>query len=226
MIGEPEIEGEWATEAPARFADAAGPAGREGSLRAAPWRWALGGALVASAVFAGVLVVQERYGEAGPPIRYRHSEQLCSETPLKSVGAALGGLGGGTPGHGEGPALDWSSCAASGNREDQAFMSDARVMVELHKKTDPGPEFGLVPGMEAYAIPVTYEKVSGLGERALFIGVKHSPRLQVLDGGTVVTLTVGWWTKGAADPGDKVDEDAVKAAMVEDARALLTRLRK
>ncbi|MFH7593687.1 hypothetical protein WDV06_01095 [Streptomyces racemochromogenes] len=225
MISEPELEGEWAADVPAGPPDTAGPAGRSRSSQAAPWRWALGGAVLASAVFAAALVVQERFGETGPPIRYRHSEQLCTETPLKAVGTVLGGLGGGAPSHGEGPAVDWSSCFAGGNREDQAFMSDARVLVELHKKTDPGPEFGAVPEQEEYALPVAAERVPGLGERALFSGVAQAPRLQVLDGGTVVTLTVRWWTRGAADAGDRVDPDAVKAAMVEDMRALLTRLR-
>ncbi|RPF45817.1 hypothetical protein EDD96_2382 [Streptomyces sp. Ag109_G2-6] len=227
MISEPEIEGEWSSQQPEHSAadGAAAAAGPDRALRAAHWRWALGGALVACAVFAGGLVVQERYGESGPPIRYRHSEQLCAETPLKAVGAVLGGLGGGVPKHGETPALDWSSCFADGSKEGQPFMSNAQLMVELHKKTDPGPEFGVVPELALYAMPLATEQVSGLGERAFFSGAAQSPRLQVLDGGTVVTLTVAWWTRGAADAGDKVDEDAVKAAMVEDVRALLARLR-
>ncbi|MEU3406700.1 hypothetical protein ABZ766_22545 [Streptomyces sp. NPDC006670] len=225
MISEPEIEGGWSSQAPEQPADAAGPAGPGGPSRAAHWRWALGGALVASAVFAGALVVQERYGGSGPPIRYRHSEQLCTETPLKAVGAVLGGLDRGVPSHGEDAALDWSNCFANGNREDQAFVSYAQILVELHKKTDPAPEFAAVPVLDPYVLPLAAERVSGLGERAVLSGSLQAPRLQVLDGGAVFTLTVHWWGRGDGGKSD-LDGDAVKAAMVEDARALLTRLRK
>ncbi|MFF2195327.1 hypothetical protein [Streptomyces sp. NPDC058157] len=225
MIGEPEIEGGWSPQESGGSADATGPAGSERPLRAGHWRWALGGALVASAVFAGVLVVQERYGEAGPPIRYRHSEQLCTETPLKAVGTALGGLDRGVPSNGEDAALDWSNCFANGSREDQAFVSYAQVLVELHKKTDPAPEFAAVPVLDPYVMPLPAERVSGLGERAVLSGSLQAPRLQVLDGGAVFTLTVHWWGRGDSGKSD-LDGDAVKAAMVEDMRALLTRLRK
>ncbi|MFJ8160853.1 hypothetical protein ACIRBY_07960 [Streptomyces sp. NPDC096136] len=225
MIGEPELEGEWAPGAPAGTPDTAEPGGPGGSLRAAPWRWALGGAVAACAVFAGVLVAQERYAAAGPPIRHRHSEQLCTETPLKAVGAALGNLGVGMPSHGEGPALDWSYCFAAGSRDEQEFSHQAAVLVELHKKADPAPEFGTDPLPDPFGSPLStrVEEVSGLGERALFSGALHAPRLQVLDGGAVFTVTVRWWDR--KDGGSDVDGDAVKAAMVEDARALMARLR-
>lgn len=232
MIGEPELEGDWAAREPASFAaggaDTAAPAGCAGSSRAAPWRWALGGAVAASAVWGGALVVQERYGGAGPPIRYRHSEQLCAETPFKAVGTALGSLGVGMPSHGEGPALDWSYCFAAGSRGEQAFTHEAQVLVELHKKADPATEFGARPEVDPFAgsPPLAAEAVSGLGERAQFSGEAQAPRLQVLDGGTVVTLTVRWWSKGGPGAADEVDGDAVRAAMIEDARALLGRLRK
>ncbi|MEW1638249.1 hypothetical protein AB0469_29860 [Streptomyces sp. NPDC093801] len=225
MIGEPELEGAWAADVPAGTAGSAERDVPARSLRAAPWRWALGGAVAASAVFAGALVVQERYVVAGPPIRYRHSEQLCTETPLKAVGAALGSLGVGMPSHGEGPALDWSYCFAAGARGEQEFSHEAEVLVELHKKADPETEFGADPMLDPFgSSPSTEaERVSGLGERALFSGGVQAPRLQVLDGGAVFTVTVHWWGRrdgGASD----VDGDAVKAAMVEDARALMARL--
>ncbi|GAA0306810.1 hypothetical protein GCM10010302_51880 [Streptomyces polychromogenes] len=234
MIGEPELEGEWAAREPApaaartEDAPAAPASGPAGSLRAAPWRWALGGAVVASMVWAGALVVRERHADAGPPVRHRHSEQLCTETPFKAVGTALGSLGVGMPSHGEGPAVDWSYCFAAGSTGEQAFTHEAQVLVELHKKADPATEFGARPEVDPFAASpaVAAEKVSGLGERAQFSGEVQAPRLQVLDGGTVVTYTVRWWTKGSPGAADEVDGDAVKAAMAEDARALLARLRK
>ncbi|MFF4641132.1 hypothetical protein [Streptomyces sp. NPDC001389] len=227
MIGEPELEGEWASDTVADTPDTAEPGGRARSLRAAPWRWALGGAVAASAVFSGALVVQERYVVAGPPIRYWHSEQLCTETPLKAVGAALGNLGAGMPSHGEAPALDWSYCLAAGSRVGQDFSHQASVLVELHKKADPEPEFGADPVLDPFGSspPTEAERVSGLGERALFSGGVQAPRLQVLDGGAVFTVTVRWW--GRRDGGGSdVDGDAVRAAMAEDVRALMDRLRR
>ncbi|MEU8437410.1 hypothetical protein AB0F18_31825 [Streptomyces sp. NPDC029216] len=224
MIGEPELEGAWTDGRPAEFA-ADEPAERPPRARA-PWRWALGGAVTASVVWAGALVLQERYVEAGPPIRYRQSEQLCAETPLKSVAAATGEFGVGMPSHGESSALDWSFCYSTGGRGSNPFTHMAEVLVELHKKADPATEFGfhpeLNPDLRSPSVPV--EQVPGLGERAVFSGKAQAPRLQVLDGGAVFTLTVQWW-EGDGETRSGVDGDAVKTAMVEDVRALMARLR-
>ncbi|WP_405978904.1 hypothetical protein [Streptomyces sp. NBC_00158] len=226
MISEPELEGEWADASPAELAGPQErPGGREGRGRA-PWLWALGGAVLASAVWAGVLVAQERHAAAGPPIAYRHSEQLCTETPLKAVGAVTGNLGVGMPSHGESPALDWSHCFSTGGREDRPFTHDAQVQVELHKKTDPEAEFGHGPGinLNLRSPSVEPQLVPGLGERAVFTGEDSAPRLQVLDGGAVLTIRVEWWP-GEDGKGGDLDENAVKAAMIEDMRALMARLR-
>lgn len=225
MISEPELEGEWADASPAELAGPPErPGGREGSRRA-PWLWALGGAALASAVWAGALVVQERYDAAGPPIAYRHSEQLCGEVPLKAVGAALGGLGVGMPSHEENAALDWSQCYSLGGRDDRMPTHAALVLVELHRKTDPEAEFGTGPtfNLDLRRASLPPEQVSGLGERAVFLGEKDAPRLQVLDGGAVFTMRVDWWAGQDGEGGD-LDENAVKAAMIEDMRALMARL--
>ncbi|MFJ3878645.1 hypothetical protein ACIPW5_14415 [Streptomyces sp. NPDC090077] len=227
MISEPELEGDWA-EAPA--AELAGPPDRPGrgeGRRPARWLWALGGALAASAVWAGVLVVQERSAAAGPPVAYRHSEQLCGEVPLKAVGAALGGLGVGMPGHDEGAALDWSQCYSLGGRDDRMPTHEALVLVELHHKTDPEAEFGSGPALNLNLRrpSVPPEQVPGLGERAVFLGEVEAPLLQVLDGGAVFSMRVQWWAGQDGEGGD-LDENAVKAAMIEDMRALMDRLRR
>ncbi|RST06136.1 hypothetical protein EF910_10420 [Streptomyces sp. WAC07149] len=227
MISEPELDGNWAGASPAELAGPpARPGGREARGRA-PWLWALGGALLASAVWAGVLVVQERDAAAGPPLAYRHSEQLCGEVPLKAVGAAMGGLGVGMPSHGEGPALDWSHCFSIGGKEGSPLTYDAQVMVELHKKTDPEAEFGAGPDLNVNlrSASVVPEQVPGLGERAVFSGQEAGPRLQVLDGGAVFTIRIMWWS-GQDGKEPDVDETALKAAMVEDMRVLMDRLRR
>ncbi|MFF5702234.1 hypothetical protein ACFY7H_06995 [Streptomyces sp. NPDC012794] len=222
MISEPELGGEWADRPPAEFAE---PPERRESRPRARWPWALGGAALASAAWAGTLAVQERHSAAGPPVRYRHSEQLCAETPLKAVGAVAGDLGVGMPSHGESAALDWSHCFSVGGRGDEPFTHDARVLVELHRVTDPEAEFGWGPSLneDLRSPSVEREEVPGLGERAVFSGEESGPRLQVLDGGAVLTIRIRWWRTG--EEGTGLDVDAVKAAMAEDMRALMARLR-
>ncbi|MCX5194673.1 hypothetical protein OOK31_12325 [Streptomyces sp. NBC_00249] len=224
MISEPELEGEWATGRPAEDARPDAPTAPPRGRRA-PWVWALGGMVLASAVWAGTLAVRERSADAGPPIRYRHSEQLCTETPLKAVGAVAGGFGVGMPSHAESAALDWSYCFSTGGKGESPFTHEGQVLVELHKKADPEVEFGSGPDVNPYLrMPsVPAEQVPGLGERATFTGQQDKPRLQVLDGGAVFTMTVTWWGDVESEA---LDEDAVKSAMIEDMRALMARLRR
>lgn len=191
-----------------------------------PWRWALGGAVLASVVWAGVLVVQERSAGAGPPIRYRHAENLCDEAPLRMLSGVGGSIDGRTVKHGEGPVQDWSYCGVGMSGVDRMPGYENQVLVELHKKADPGPEFGAGPGLEpgTRLEGAEVEQVPGLGERALLTAQVGQVRLQVLDGGAVFTLSAHWFgvNGGAQDP----DDDAVKAAVIEDMRELMVRLRK
>ncbi|MFE2170657.1 hypothetical protein ACFXB3_37190, partial [Streptomyces sp. NPDC059447] len=112
MIGEPELDGEWSGGPPAEEARPEAPRGPAG--RRLPWLWALGGALVASAVWAGLPAVQDRFA-AAPRISYRHSEDLCKDAPLKVLDKLTGGLPHRQPGHAESPPLDWASCDFSGD---------------------------------------------------------------------------------------------------------------
>ncbi|MET9604671.1 hypothetical protein ABZZ17_06330 [Streptomyces sp. NPDC006512] len=240
MISEPELEGEWTSDRPAEVArppgagagdgagDGAGngagdgPDGGRGTGR--PWLWALGGAVLASAVWAGTLVAQDRFSN-GPPIAYRHAEDLCKEAPMKALGGVAGGFDDSRPAHGEGPALDWAYCGLSTRWDEGRVSYQAQLMVELHKKTDPGTEFGAGPGGDPDRSRelVEVQQVPGLGERALFYRHVDVPRLQVLDGGAVFTLSVATWRE-TDEP--EPDEDAVTAAMIEDVRALMARLKK
>ncbi|MFD9722456.1 hypothetical protein [Streptomyces sp. NPDC059072] len=227
MIGEPELDGEWSGGPPAEEARPEAPRGPAG--RRLPWLWALGGALVASAVWAGVLAAQDRFSGA-PRISYRHSEDLCKDAPLKVLDELTGGLAHRQPGHAESPSLDWAGCDFSGDwfaAQEPGTKLDyyGRVQVDLHRKTDPGPEFGAGLGRDPYIGPEIdpVEAVPGLGERAMVHDHMYATRLQVLDGGAVFTLTVQWHggerTAGA-------DKDAVAAAAIEDMRALMKALKK
>ncbi|MFD8288977.1 hypothetical protein ACFV2B_12280 [Streptomyces lavendulae] len=229
MISEPELVGEWSAGRPAEEAgpDPAPPPPSRGGGRT-PWWWALGGAALASVVWAGALAVQERSAEAGPPIRYRHAQNLCDEAPLKMLGALGGSIDGRRPKHGESPAQDWAYCSIGTSGGDGRPAYEHQIVVELHKKLDPEPEFGAGPGLEPGMRPLSaeVEQVPGLGERALMSTAVGWPQLQVLDGGAVFTLTSRWYAVDGPDSAQEPDEDAVKAAMIEDMRVLMARLRR
>ncbi|MFD7263883.1 hypothetical protein [Streptomyces sp. NPDC059874] len=226
MIGEPELDGEWRGAGhPAEEAVAPEPLPR----RPRPWLWALGGAVVASAVWAGVPAAQDRFTTA-PRISYRHSEDLCREAPLAMLAKVTGPLAQREPRHAESPALDWATCEFngewSGPREpDGKLAYYGQVQVELHKKSDPGPEFGAGLDRDLLLGPEIDEvaEIPELGERALLHGYMRASRLQVLDGGVVLTITVNWMgDEGGAD----ADTDALASAAIEDMRALLVALKK
>ncbi|MGR4881861.1 hypothetical protein ACIPUC_21050 [Streptomyces sp. LARHCF249] len=221
MISEPELDGEWESERPA---EEVRPVAARGPGAARPWLWALGGAVLASAVWAGTLSLQDRFFDA-PRIAYRHSEDLCAQAPLKVIGGMAGEFEEGLPRHSKSPALDWSYCSYNTLRTTGRASYYGQVLVELHKKTDPAPEFGNGPGLHGVmeVQPVNVQKVPGLGEQALVSGLVRSPQLQVLDGGAVFTITVQWWGE---DGDDETDVDALKAAMIEDMRTLMAAVKK
>lgn len=237
MISEPELDGEWGPERPAAASEADA---EQGPLRRPPgrrWGWALGGAVLASAVWAGALTAQDRFTASGPPVAYRHAENLCAEGKPATLGSMAGGLAAGPSRQGRSPALDWSYCGYHSERtEGRASFYDVQVLVELHRRTDPGTEFGSGPVLGTFldVESADREEIPGLGERALVTGEGGAPRLQVLDGGAVFTLTVHRWREGAdgeaggggADDGEEADGDALRAAMAEDLRELMARLKK
>ncbi|MEW2413775.1 hypothetical protein AB0953_08630 [Streptomyces sp. NPDC046866] len=228
MISEPELEGEWEQD---RAQEPARPDPPEAAVRGqrAPWLWGLAGVVLASAVWTTVPALQER-SSAAPRIEYRHTENLCKDARLNTLLKVTAPSMSDHPTHRESPALDWSHCEYFTEWVEGGTSYQMQTMVELHKKTDPQAEFGTGPGsfMDALQAPADVEQVPGLGEKALmtthFAGAGAGPRLQVLDGGAVFTLSVGWLgdTDGAPQP----DEDAVKTAMIEDMRVLMGRLRK
>ncbi|MET9466858.1 hypothetical protein ABZY44_19035 [Streptomyces sp. NPDC006544] len=236
MIGEPEIDGGW---------DGAGPAGEAVKARPdavrerarvrgprAPWLWALGGMAVASAAWAGALAVQDRLAGA-PRIDYRHSADLCRETGFTTLGQAVGRpFETSETSQGVDRAQDWAYCRSGMRYEKGSVLYGARMLVELHKERDPAAEFASGPGSDAGIRLDLGERreVPGLGDRALldrYYG-RSGERLMVLDGGAVLTLTVEWYQPEAdetdADAG--VDGDAIEAAMIEDMRSLMAKLRR
>ncbi|MEU7554248.1 hypothetical protein AB0B01_18255 [Streptomyces sp. NPDC044571] len=224
MISEPELAGEWDE---GRLPEEARPDTVPDRVRGprGAWWWALGGAVLASAVWAGVLAAQDRYADA-PRIAYRHGDDLC-EMPLTALSRTTVQLTGSSARQGEHPVLDWSYCGYHTPYVEGALSYQAEVAVQLHKKADPRTEFGASPAGGAGIVEmadsgVAAEQVPGLGERALMNRRTQGLRLQVLDGGAVFTLGVEWFGE---DADSSPDVDAVQAAMIEDMRALMTALR-
>ncbi|MFD5142900.1 hypothetical protein [Streptomyces sp. NPDC058401] len=243
MIGEPEIDGDWHTASgPEGTAEGAAEAlpGAPGPGRVRrgrpPWLWALGGVLAASAVWAGTLAVQDRVPDV-PRLGYRHSPDLCKEFELKTVAQTAGrGFEGGRSGEGVHLAQDWAYCTISTPYQDGTMMYGAELLVELHKKGDPAPDFATGPGTapENRLDLDERQEVQGLGDRAVLDRqyAHDGTRLMVLDGGAVFTLTMQWFQvrEAAAVDGNippaTIDENAMHAAMIEDMRALMAKLKR
>ncbi|MFJ3959807.1 hypothetical protein [Streptomyces sp. NPDC090036] len=246
MITDPELDEEWKTESlePARSGrsgrPAEQPAARERAATGAgprPWLWALGGALVASALWAGGLYA---YGHrlAEPEVHYRVVDDLCAPFAAPVLGELMGGLTETAPqAGGRHPALDWAACSRSRDRANASAGSvDVRAMVELHRKTDPTVEFALDTPSSRWFGPdgEGWESVPGLGEQALVTRDQRGDhlRLRVRDGGAVFTVDVMIFRALGEDGPDPTvtplphpDRDVLVAAVVEDTRALMTALR-
>ncbi|MFE9258919.1 hypothetical protein [Streptomyces sp. NPDC006879] len=242
MISEPELVGDWGVQgAPAQ--EALLPQAKRGPGWA--WRGWLGGALAASALWAGGLYAFSEIGRP-PRIDYRASQELCAQLELPATQKLTGELSEGNSvfrGH---PALDFAHCTRQRSPEGDEVDGwvrtyEVRATVELHRESDPASEFEantqLAPWMDGRE--VRSEQVPGLGERALMLtsSAWDGPMLRVLEGGAVFTLQVepSWSFQGNADGGvptgdlpDDADleEAAVQSAMIQDTRALMAALRR
>lgn len=267
MITEPEFDGSWSgppeharrpdspdpTGPPDPTATSGAPSGY-GNARGAgrrPWRWALGGALLASALWAGAWWAVAPQDDR-PAMRYALPASLCDEAKLPVL-ARLAEVGGweDTPRLWEHPGVDQALCMLRkqppGSEEPGPAPSlsyEVQVSVALHKRTDPEPEFGADPGATSWigAGSQSPRSVPGLGEQALISEAEYGKwwRLTVLDGGAVFTLNVTTWLDGAGDAVDaevavgagprtdlpEPDSDAIQAAMIDDMHGLMKALRR
>ncbi|MGW6706578.1 hypothetical protein ACWGDE_17020 [Streptomyces sp. NPDC054956] len=252
MITEPEFEGggPGLPERPepggphGRYDDAGAP-----GVRPRPWQWALGGALLASALWAGAWWVAADRADRPPPLRYGLGLSLCDEAKLPALSRVAEVAGWEyTPRLLEHPGVDMAVCMLrkppQNSEVPRPWLSyEAQVSVALHKRNDPEPEFGAEPvpvGWIGMGKP-DWRSVPGLGERALISEAEYGRhwRLTVLDGGAVFTVDVTAWTFGVSEPGDgtvvagaepvpdppKPDSDAIQAAMIDDMHALMKALR-
>ncbi|MFC9587733.1 hypothetical protein ACFVJ8_33570 [Streptomyces yangpuensis] len=231
MISEPELDGAWESARPPEAAqDDAVPARRPGR----PWWWVAVAVVVTSALWAGGLYAfGDRMRPAGPEVRYAVPDNLCEQFEAPALGRAMGGFADSSPNRtGRHPAMDWASCSYDGGG---SGGFSAVVLVELHKKSDPAPEFALGSYDERiFGADVSWEEMPGLGEQAL---VRRSEagdglQLRVRDGGAVFIVELMFFgppdaeTDTRAAPPARPDQDTLTAAAVEDVRALMAALRK
>lgn len=231
MITEPELVGGTAFPAAESPRIESAPEPPRPSRPRPPWLWALGGAVVASAVWAGGLLAYERTQDGGPDLGgYRTVENLCDKAELKALQVELGKK---TPDtdvptptrtH---PALDRARCSVVLGSTDTGFT--AEVGYALHKVTDPGPEFEpRLAEMMADAEPV-----EGLGEQAYV----HRDRddsgawISVLDGQAQLdiwlTPEMDWDvdTNQAVPAERKTDLSGIEAVLIQDMKALMAALK-
>ncbi|MEU1350903.1 hypothetical protein [Streptomyces sp. NPDC005795] len=252
MISEPEMAGEFGASAGRDVLDHSGPRpGGERPPRAprpgARWLWALGGVVVASAVWGAVLVADGSRDGAPDLHGYRLGQDPCAAVGLKSIGAAIAPRESGTrfeSGILRHDALDRAQCyiplraESQRQRSDKGWLVDYTVTIKiaLHKKTDPRAEFEATRGATDFGVdPETdVEAVPELGERAYVLSVEGGDQeLRVLDGGAVLSLSISaslnW--EGEGDNGEAPDGDVElpdlaphKAAMISDMRDLMSTL--
>ncbi|GGU36875.1 hypothetical protein [Streptomyces lavendofoliae] len=244
MISEPELVGDddgpiprpygapFGDPPPGGAARAGTPADRDGGGRRfspRPWMWALAGALVASALWAGGLYA---YQAKGPDLGgYRAAEDLCADAKLAALGAEFGAPGEATQDMGEShQALDQAHCSVSFGGDEEAYSAD--VSYDLHKKTDPGPEFEPAETIGVWD-DWDWKPVTGLGEQAFFAQDDEGfAALKVLDGQAVLSLFLSAQVAYDPDHENGTPEPTASALpgvrdlMVRDMRALMAELRR
>ncbi|MGA5424284.1 hypothetical protein [Streptomyces lavendulocolor] len=207
--------------------DGDGDGGRRPAGR--PWLWAVGGALVASALWAGGLYA---YQAKGPDLGgYRASKDLCEEAKLPALAAAYGERGDGTADVQEShEALDQAQCSVPFGTDESSYSADLSYV--LHKKTDPGPEFEPAETTGVWE-QWKWEPVAGLGERAFFAQDDQGfAGLKVLDGQAVLTLFLSAQvdydseSRDAPAPPDEAALAGMKDHMVKDMRMVMAELRR
>ncbi|MFD7442929.1 hypothetical protein [Streptomyces sp. NPDC059909] len=242
MISEPELVGGAdfpAPEAPASVVLAGGGDDAPKPPRPPrPWLWALGGAVLASAVWAGGLYAYERIG---PDLGgYRVNRDLCKEAEFKALTAAVGTRTDGFSAADDHRSLNRSTCVVDflppGGREFEGLQYAVEVSYQLHKETDPEPEFDAEarPSPE-FGDERKAKRIEGIGERAYLLMPDTGDGnldLVVLDGRAVLKISVfvqlnyGPEDEPVEKPPAGTDVPALKGAVIEDMKALIARLKR
>ncbi|CAM5228265.1 hypothetical protein [Streptomyces tanashiensis] len=224
MISEPELVGGVEFDAPEVLSEAPPP--RPPRARR-PWLWALGGAVLASAVWGGGLYAYGQKKEPGPDLGgYRTDVKLCEAAKLKALGGILGkrSADGDGPEMNE-PAVYEASCSMVFGDPDAGYS--ATVTYTLHKVMDPGHEFAA--RAKYYGLGTS---IGGLGEEAFFDdNGGEGGELRVLDGQVEIALSIyrQYGTDADGKPlgeAKEVDLSGIDVPMTEDMLSLMAVLKK
>ncbi|WP_329201724.1 hypothetical protein [Streptomyces sp. NBC_01435] len=247
VISEPELVGEFGEAGAGDVVGGLDPRPAREPRPRRPWLWALSGAVVASAVWAGAVYLYPS-GDRKPDLHgYRLAGDLCPSVRLKAVGAAIAPKDD-TPGLDpellNDPVLDRAECYLSlrspaakkpfSNRWSVDYSVGARVV--LHKKTDPAAEFEATRGVTDSSIgtDVKVESVPNLGDSAYVLTQDDGAmELRVLEGGAVFSLSLSAYSQFNSDNGevpsgegpDASDLSPYQSAMISDMRDLMARLK-
>ncbi|MFJ9887750.1 hypothetical protein ACIQRW_18035 [Streptomyces sp. NPDC091287] len=256
MITEPELVGEPGPDTPADVVSGFDPGQ---GLRAGGRRrrvhgllWAAAGALVASAVWAAAVFAYGIGGERKPdPRGYRVESDSCAAVELKALAKAVGEQAAEPSTELDGiehPALRRIRCTvdftvavvrAPDGEEASGWSTgyQASLTAELHTETDPRPEFeasSTLTEIDGTGVD-RVERVPDLGDLAyLLIMEDESMRVQVVEGGAVVTLTLTSWmsppdidngTESLPDVVDQPEMLAYRADLISDTREVMKALK-
>ncbi|WP_329122191.1 hypothetical protein [Streptomyces sp. NBC_01465] len=217
-----------------------------------PWLWALGGAVVASAVWGGALFAYERGRDDGVDIKgYAVGADLCQKVRLKALTAAIGERereNDPVRWDDRNSTLDRARCTvgiqsaeekAKAEKEKSSLSYSVGLSAALHKVTDPGPEFRATLSKNDWYVDQKskVEEVPGLGDEAYMVttndGNAGIPELRVRDGSAVFTLNVdismnsyGDMEAAGPKPPSTAEMAALQPAMIEDMRAMMAALKK
>ncbi|WP_327290257.1 hypothetical protein [Streptomyces sp. NBC_01198] len=182
---------------------------RWGGLRR-PWVWGAGGVLLASALWAGGLRAWAVAHDGPPDLHgYALGDSPCAGDTLAPLTTALhaADTAAVSPAAARlGPALDQIRCTLSVGAPggpDSTDRYEIFVTIDLHKRTDPRPEFEDQARVDATDLtPVeSVRRVTGLGDEAVAQTLsRQSEELKVLHGGAVFTVTLtGYSTEYLSD---------------------------
>jgi hypothetical protein len=244
VITEPELAG--GADDDGGGAEVIGDDGR-GAVRwgagGAGWVWGVGGMLLASAVWAGGVRWWDAHRDGGPDLHgYALSDgprdSPCVGGALAPLARAIGATNTGVMAPTQvsrGEAVDRARCTMDAYVPDalgELARFEVVVAIDLHKYTDPRPEFEDGIALDSRDLsPVAEHPVDGLGDLAVLqVLGEQSRQLLVLDGGAVFSLTVTGFadspvsedTRGALHGGTRTGasdparwESAMVAAMRE-----------
>ncbi|WP_369163903.1 hypothetical protein [Streptomyces sp. AFD10] len=252
MISEPELVGEdgpgSSRDVVSGFDPEQGAAG--GGRRRSGAVWAVAGALVASAVWASAVFGYGIGRDGKPdPRGYRVESDSCTAMRLPALTEVLGeqvsepateldGI--------EHPALHRIRCTVAFRTRDTPVGENGTrwsvefgvsLTAELHKETDPRPEFEASSTLTEIdgSVVERVERVPDLGDQAYLLTLEAGVlRLNVVEGGAVVRLALTGWTFTEDDsddengpPDDMAEPDllAYRAELISDMREVMKALK-